>query len=384
MNITVTNHPSSPHSSYHHHYDHLRHDGIPQFDGNDSFSSLESSISASSSSSLVSSVDQCSDQFSSLPTIYSANARSIFPKFRDFTEKLQNHRVDIAQISETWQDVKKQEHNNMIDILENRLGKKWCSTARPKFRDNGTKTGGGGCAILINQRNFLSSRITDIDVPQNVEVTWVKVIPKHKMDIKVFIVCGVYSKPNSKTKTILNDHLAINYHLLKMKYESVRFVFLGDFNDHKPDIILQLSSQFRQTVQFATCGPNILDLLITDMHILYHPPLPEAPLLPDDPLHASPSDHLGNLLIPRTVTGVKNNRQYKTITIRPMTTSQVEALGRWIVDEQWDEVLHKNHVDEKLAMFTELVFSKLNELAPLKQVRIACDDPAWMNSRIKS
>ena len=55
--------------------------------------------------------------------------------------------------------------------------------------------------------------------------------------------------------------LPINYHLLKMKYEDVRFIFLGDFNDHKPDLTLLLTPRLRQTVHYPTCGTHTLDLL---------------------------------------------------------------------------------------------------------------------------
>ena len=357
---------------------------LPQLDGNDSFLSSSSDVSSARSSASTFSLDQCDDQFCPLPKVYSANARSLFPKFKDFTEKLLNHRIDIAQISETWQDIKKGDHNDKIEILENRLGYKWYSVARPKFRDNGTRTGGGGSAILVNQRNFLSSKMNEVDVPSNLEVVWVKVFPKHKTDIKVFIVCGLYSKPSSRTKTLLNDHIASNYHLLKAKYDSVRFLFLGDFNDHKPDLILQLSSQLRQLVHYPTCGSNILDLLITDAHVLYHHPLPEAALLPDDPDEASPSDHLGNLLVPRTVSGIKNHRQHKLVSVRPMTQSKIDALGTWIVNEKWANVINEYSVDSKLEMFTNMVFKMLDEVAPTKKVKIACDDPAWMTTRIKT
>ena len=56
---------------------------ICQVDGNDSITSvseLDSSIESDSS------IPQTNDQFSSLPIIYSANARSIFPKFKDLTQ----------------------------------------------------------------------------------------------------------------------------------------------------------------------------------------------------------------------------------------------------------------------------------------------------------
>ena len=120
----------------------------------------------------------------------------------------------MAQISETWQDVKKHEHNEKIDILENVLGYKWYSYARPKFRDDGSLTGGGGTAILVNTRNWLSEPLLNIIVPQGLEVVWVKVAPRNPSIIKVLIVCGIYSKPNSRKKSLLSDHLAMNFYLL--------------------------------------------------------------------------------------------------------------------------------------------------------------------------
>ena len=127
----MNNHLSSYHKS--------NHESIPQVDGNVSMETLDSSLlsnhssitvpplsatpdsladsfSDSNSSSLH--VPQSSDQYSVLPVIYSANARSIFPKFADLVHKLQNSRIDIGQISETWQDINKNEHNQKIDVLE--------------------------------------------------------------------------------------------------------------------------------------------------------------------------------------------------------------------------------------------------------------------------
>ena len=72
---------------------------ISQLDGNTSQISSVLDTEDSSTSSEGSSVYQCEDQFTTLPKIYSTNARSLFPKFDDFTEKLLNYRIDIAQIS---------------------------------------------------------------------------------------------------------------------------------------------------------------------------------------------------------------------------------------------------------------------------------------------
>ena len=115
-----------------------KHTNIEQIDGNVSLDSDEDDFSSDDSSMSAPSLPQTSDQFSSLPVIYSANARSLFPKFGDFVSKLQNSKVDVAHISETWQDVNKSEHNKKIDTLLNRYGFKWYSFARSKYRDNGT------------------------------------------------------------------------------------------------------------------------------------------------------------------------------------------------------------------------------------------------------
>ena len=149
---------------------------IQQLDGNVTLTSDSSLNSSSSSNSSFSSLPQTLDQFSPIPTIFSANGRSIFPKFNDLVLKLQNHRIDLAQISETWQDVNKKDHNDKIDILEHKLGYKWYSFARPKYRDTGSLTGGGGTAVLVNSRNWLSQHLDDILVPQGIKLYGLKLL----------------------------------------------------------------------------------------------------------------------------------------------------------------------------------------------------------------
>ena len=158
-----------------------------------------------------------------------------------------------------------------------------------------------------------------------------------------------------------------------------KFWFLGDFNDHKPDLILQLSPQLRQVVHYRTCGQNILDLCITDAHQLYHPPLPEPSLLPDDPSSASPSDHLGNLLVPRSDHSISITRAHKLITVRPITESQMNAIGKLIVNQTWDNVTDITDVDTALDTLTSTISCILDNVAPTKKVKISCEDPAWMN-----
>ena len=45
---------------------------------------------------------------------------------------------------------------------------------------------------------------------------------------------------------------------------------------------------------------------------------------------------------------------------------------------------NEKDTNTKLEIFTTMTFTMLDAVAPTKQVKIACDDPAWMNTRIKT
>ena len=118
---------------------------------------------------------------------------------------------------------------------------------------------------------------------------------------------------------------------------------------------------------------------------VFSSPVSEPPLLPDDSFSASLSDHSGNLLTPRSSqTTNKSSRVHKLVTVRPITQSQLNALGNWIVDEDWEGVINNNDTDDSLENLTATAFHMLDAVAPVKEVKISCDDPAWMNSRIKT
>ena len=60
------------------------------------------------------------------------------------------------------------------------------------------------------------------------------------------------------------------------------------------------------------------------------------------------------------------------------------TIGSSLVREDWSNILSINDTDSKLEIFTNTVFALLDKVAPIKEVKISCDDPAWMNSRIKT
>lgn len=318
-----------------------------------------------------------------LPRMYATNARSLFPKFDSFVCNLEHYHIDVATISETWEDILDKDHNDKIEILKNNHGYEWHSLARPKYLESGKRHGGGGVAVITKCTTFYTT-VLDIIVPPLVEVMWVKLSPVEPSALKTIIFCGIYVKPHAKTKTITNDHLSTNYHLLKTKYNNVGFIFAGDFNDFKPDVLLQQSPQLRQVVHYKNHGDSNINLIVTDLHTNYHPPFSTVPLLPDNPITHKPSDHLGNIMIPLSDQTVYSKRTFKSIIVRPIKNSQMEKLGAWVVNEDWELLDEVNEPDDKVDLFQNIMMSKIEEFCPTKTVRISVDDPPWINVRIKS
>ena len=81
-----------------------------------------------------------------------------------------------------------------------------------------------------------------MQIPWGVEAVWCVLTPKNISNdskIQKIACCAVYSKPASKKKTLLLDHISDAYNALKTKYgKGLHFVIAGDTNDLKLDSIL--------------------------------------------------------------------------------------------------------------------------------------------------
>ena len=103
--------------------------------------------------------------------------------------------------------------------------------------------------------------------------------------VKKIAVASIYSKPDSRKKSVLLDHISETYNLLCSKYnDGLYFIIAGDTNDLKLDAILNLSPNMRQVVTDFTRmnPPRILDPILTTMAKFYQPPLCIPPLDPDN------------------------------------------------------------------------------------------------------
>ena len=150
-----------------------------------------------------------------LPKVLNVNPRSIYNKKNEFCTFIDEQMIELACISEsferenlTLEKLLKLENFKVISNVYQREGK------------------GGRSAIVVNTEKFEVKNLaqTQIAIPWGVEIVWAVLTPRHvRNDSKIqkIVVGSVYSKPNSRKKTVLLDHIAQVYQQMNAKYNNI-------------------------------------------------------------------------------------------------------------------------------------------------------------------
>jgi hypothetical protein len=183
----------------------------------------------------------------------------------------------------------------------------------------------GGCpAIIVNKNKFQVQNIANsLD-----QITWGSkqsfLTPKNVTnDSKIQkIACwSFYSKPGSRKKYFLLDHIADAY-----------FALAGDSNDLKLDSILSLDSRFVQIVKKWTRmnPPALLDPIITSLANFYQEPLCLEPLDADPDKNGVKSDH--RIVVSRPIKAINNKcvRSTRKVKVRPFPESVIKKDERMV------------------------------------------------------
>ena len=315
-----------------------------------------------------------------LPTVMNVNPRSIYNKAEEFHAFVDEHLVDCIFMSESWE--RSEKPLSKIINLPNHV-----VISNPHQRDGV----GGRPALIINTSKYNVRNITQtmIDIPWGVEATWAIISPKNVTSdskIQKIAVCSLYSKPNSKKKSLLLDHINQAYNIISTKYEKgLHFIIAGDTNDLKLNNILNISPNFTQMVSGVTRldPPAMLDPIITTLGSWYQTPVIHPPLVPDPDSNGSPSDHLIPVMKPVNIMNNKSARTVREVRVRPLPNSGLAKFRTWIQDQDWTEILEAQAADAKAEMLHNLVITKLDEFCPEKTRRISSDDRPWYTEQLK-
>ena len=127
-----------------------------------------------------------------LPKIMNINPRSAMNKLEELQTFIsESHDRENMRLDE---NIKLEDHEVISNIYQ-REGK------------------GGRPALIVNKKKYSVQNLTNtlIQIPWGVEVTWALLTPKNVSNdsiIQNIVLASIYSKPKSKKKTALLDHVA--------------------------------------------------------------------------------------------------------------------------------------------------------------------------------
>jgi hypothetical protein len=199
-------------------------------------------------------------------------------------------------------------------------------------------------------------------------------------------VASIYSKPDSRKKSVLLVHISETYNLLCSKYnDGLYFIIAGDTSDLKLDPILNLSPNMRQVVtDFERMNPpRILDPILTTMAKFYQPPLCFPPLDPDPDSNGIPAEHLMVEMRPISTLNNRSARTKRKVKIRPLPESGLTNFGNWIKEQNWQNVYDATTAYDKACILQIELLKKLNEFLPEKMTTFSSDDQVWMTAGLK-
>ena len=250
---------------------------------------------------------------------------------------------------------------------------------------------GGRPAIIANHKKYNIQNLTNtvIQIPWGVEAVWCLLTPKnvtHGSKIQKIACCAIYSKPNSKKKSLLLDHISDAYNILSTKYDrGLHFVLAGDTNELKLDSILSLSPSLVQIVSDWTRldPPAILDPVIMTLSHLYQTLQCIDPLDADPDKNGQKSDHRIVIVRPISVINNKCSRVTRTVKVRPFPQSGILKLREWFIEQTWKKVFEAETAHEKADIFQKMLLEKMNEIFPEKTRKLQSDDQPWISYKLK-
>ena len=316
----------------------------------------------------------------SLPILCNMNPRSVYNKIDEFHEFVKEEEVDVVFLSESWE----REHLPLDQIINI---EDFVVISNVSQR----KEVGGRPALVVNSKKFQVQNVTNslVQIPWGVEAVWCVLTPAnvtHDSKIQKIACCSFYSKPNSRKKSLLLDHISEAFNVLSLKYgRGLHFVLAGDANDLKLDSILSLSPNLVQIVKNWTRmnPPALLDPVITTLSNYYQEPVCLEPLDSDPDKNGTKSDHKPVLVKPISVINNKSARETREVKVRPFPESGIIKMKEWFIDQTWEEVLEAETAHDKASILQKLLLGKLDEIFPEKIRKFNSDDQPWISHKIK-
>ena len=195
------------------------------------------------------------------------------PKVNSLVEKINNHDISLALLTEVWQKAENKKHIFKIEKMLHMEGLKYISTPR-----NSAKRG-GGAAIVASVDKYSLDKI-EIVIPHNLEIVYGLLRPKvvKKGEISEFICVAFYYPPRGRKQAKLIDHLMTTIHMLLTRHPRAGLIIGEDKNDLNISTLIDGIPGVRQIVTQNTHKNKILDIIVTNLHKYYRVPIITPPV----------------------------------------------------------------------------------------------------------
>ena len=110
-----------------------------------------------------------------------------------------------------------------------------------------------------------------------------------------------------------------------------------------------------------------LDVIITNIQSLYHPPTTLPPLDNDENVPGKPADHSIVVMKPLSNEFPSDQKRYKVITYRPYPDSASRQMGQWIQTQSWQDIYGPKCPNIKAQKFEEMLMDRVNFYFPEKK-----------------
>ena len=323
-------------------------------------------------------------QASELPIIANMNPRSVYNKVDEFCAFIKEESVDLLAMSESWE--REGEQLDQVIQLDD------FTIISNVHQRRGV---GGRPALFVNNKKYHVKDITNtlVNVKWGVEAVWCIITPKNiskESKIQRIACAAIYSKPGSKHKSDLLDHISDAFNVLSAKYgNGLFFCIAGDTNELKLEPILSLTPNFVQVVNKPTrIDPvsgreDILDPIITTLAPFYQEPQCLDPLDPDPDKNGKKSDHRIVLFKPISSLEQRVTRQTRSIKVRPITQSGIENMRNWFMEQTWKNVFEAETSHKKAEIFQNTLMEQFEINFPETNRKLNSDDSPWITHQLK-
>ena len=280
-----------------------------------------------------------------VPKLMLTNVRSPAPKMDEISYFMLHNHVDLAFITETW--LRELIPDSIIHIPGYTVFR----------RDSGIRDNHGVQADQL--RKF--KQISHIICCGDHEILWLHICPNRLPRGYSSIIVGVIYRPPNDNHALIRDLLSS---LTKIESEFPNFgiILAGDFNRLNINFLLK-HFRLKQLVKVSTSNNATLDLLLTNLHEYYCPPL-ASPLF-------GLSDH--NTIVVTPQIEDCNATKKKTVKKRDRRASHKSELGRYLSSINWVSILAEY-----------VVLTGLDLLMPTTEMKISVADAPWMTHRLKT